>query len=623
MQKTLSFKDKIGILDPTGSKKNPLTDEDYSPEYKKYAKIWSKFPAYEKASDIISSIQENQITMIISGTGSGKSVLIPKFALHYTGYLGKIGMTLPKKVITESAASFAALTLDVKLGNEMGYIYKGSPKSMANENNKMVYMTDGVLIMKFIRDPTLSEFQVIIIDEAHERKIQIDLIMLFLKNLVLSGKRPDLKIIIMSATIDGAKYRKYFETKSFNIVNISGQPNHEINTIFLKEPSKSYLNDGLKLIDKIVDSGNNLDTLFFITASSEAFQLCTNLRIKHPRVYCIEVYGEMDDSLKEFAQSRDKFLELGNYDQKVVMATNVAESSLTIDGLKIVIDSCYELYSYFDPKYGAKILEKRLITQAQALQRRGRVGRTEPGTCYHLLTQQQFNNLEKYPSPDILKQDITMDFLKIINQSRDKNLKSGIDMMNQLMDIPKSEYIEYSIKLFHEYSLINDVGDITTIANDILNFSSEPINRSLFLIYSYKLFCAKEASIIISMIDATSGKISNLFHKSDSICQSRPDKISTNSLLKKMIHKSGDHLTYLNIYQEYINQPDKVSWCRKYGIRSSIFKKVLSDSKKYYYKISDLVRSKQISPSRINNINSEKRIIDALKMSHKHQVAKK
>ena len=297
MNETLNFKDKIGVLDPTGEKPNPLTGKDFSQQYKDLAKKWSSFPAYKKAEDVLKSIADNQITMIISGTGSGKSVLIPKFALHYTNYQGKIAMTLPKKVVTLSAAAFAAQTMDVELGQEMGYIYKGSPKNMSGEKNKMVYMTDGVLIMKFVRDPTLSEFKVVIIDEAHERKIQIDLIMLFLKKLVLSGKRPDLKIIIMSATIDGEKYKRYFASPldknnpnitsepTFNIINISGQPNHEIKTIFLEKEIKSYITEGLKIISNLIDMKIKSDMLFFITTSNEAIQLCRTIRPKYSNTY--------------------------------------------------------------------------------------------------------------------------------------------------------------------------------------------------------------------------------------------------------------------------------------------------------------------------------------------------
>ena len=140
MTEYLTFSDKIGILDPTGLNPNPLTNEPYSSHYKDLAKVWSKLPGYSKAKEIIKSITDNQLTIAIMGTGTGKSVLIPKFALHYTAYKGKIGMTLPKRIITLSTANFAADTLDIKLGEHIGYVYKGSNRTMSGPQNKIVYI---------------------------------------------------------------------------------------------------------------------------------------------------------------------------------------------------------------------------------------------------------------------------------------------------------------------------------------------------------------------------------------------------------------------------------------------------------------------------------------------------
>lgn len=457
MTNNLTFNDKIGVLDPEGKHPNPLTGEPYSDEYKKLGKIWSTYPTYLKAKDILSSIANNQVTIVISQTGSGKSLLVPKLALHYFNYNARIAMTLPKRIITLSAATFNAKTLDVPLGKDIGYQYKGSPKEMANSSNKIIYMTDGILTMKFVNDPTLSEYNVIIIDEAHERRIQIDLILLFLKNLLLSGKRPDLRVIIMSATIDPDKHKQYMSGISTNVINIGGLPNHGITTHFLDNPTKSYMTEGLKLIDGLIGKGIKRDILFFITSSNEALQACKTIRPKYPKVYCIEVYADMDKNLKIYVESRDKFLEIGNYEQRLIISTNVAESSLTIDGLKYVIDSGYELYSYFDPNYIGQVLEKRLISKAQALQRRGRVGRTEAGVCFTLLTEAQFNALEPYPAPDIIRQDITMDILKIMQLTDTKTFDSATIMLNQLMDPPTKDYVNVSYDLFKLYKIIAEL----------------------------------------------------------------------------------------------------------------------------------------------------------------------
>ena len=620
---TTNFENKIGVLDPGGLQLNPLTNEPYTDIYKILGKVWSSFPAFKKAADILTSIAENQITFIISGTGSGKTVLIPKFALHYLNYDGKIAITLPKRVVTLSAAAFAAKTLDVDLGRQVGYIYKGSPREVSNPNNKLVYMTDGTLIMKYVADPLLLEYNIIIIDEAHERKIQIDLILLFLKLLLQSGKRPDLRVIIMSATIDGKKYQKYFSGVSSQIINISGQPNHEIKTHFLDKPSKSYMADGLELIEELVAKYPTKDMLFFITTSNEAIQLCRTIRPAYPKVFCIEVFADMDKDLKLYAETRDKYLELGNYEQKLVMATNVAESSLTIDGLTFVIDSGYELYSSFDPEYFGGTLEKRLITKAQALQRRGRVGRTEPGICYHLLTKLQFEELENYPVPDILRQDITLDLIKIIRSSDEKTYNAGINIMNQLMDPPTKPYTDIAHQLLNMYAIIDTNEKITSIGYKITQFSSIPINRSLFLIYAYEMHCAKEASIILAMMDSLKNKLSNLFFKADTLCDSNCSKPAAKNLIEKLVQKKGDHLTFLKIYQEFKAATDQKIWARKYGIRMDMLNKADRDIKSYYYKIISAFKNPQIGGWESSLADTNKRLIEALRKSHQHLTAKR
>lgn len=616
---------EIGIFDPKGINKNPLTDEDYSDNYRRLATYWSTFPAYKKADEVLKSIMDNQMTFIVSGTGSGKTVLVPKLALHYTDYKGKIGITLPKRNVTLSAAEFAAETLDVELGGPIGYAFKNSPPKMKNKDVKMLYMTDGTLFMHFFKDPYLTNFQVIIIDEAHERKVMIDFLMLFLKNLLLSGKRPDLKVIIMSATIDSAKYQQYFSGITSRIVHISGLPNHEITTHFLDRPTTSYISEGFNMIDSLIKKGIRRDMLFFITTSSEAIQFCKMIKPKYSDVFCIEVYSDMDSAMRLYAQQADKFRELGPYNQKLVVATNVAESSITIDGLKYVIDSGYELYSYFNPESYSKVLEKRLITKAQALQRRGRVGRTEPGICYHLLTEKQFDSLEEFPAPDILRQDITLDFLSVIKMSASKSYTEGLATLMKLMDPPTKPYLQTADKIFKLYNLIDEQGIISKISTEIVQFTGLPINRCLFLIYAYQLYCAKDARIakdaciIVAMIEQLKGKITNMFYKAGTMCESSCKKSSV-ALVKKVSSKKGDHITYLKMFNEYKTTKEPEKWAKQNNIKLGLFKKVAADTRKYYGKLMKISKAPQLS--RAENTSTTNKIMNALRMSHKHLIAK-
>lgn len=621
MTDNLDFNKKIGILDPLGLHENPLTGEPYSENYKKLAKFWSALPAYEKAEEIIQAITDYSLILLVGQTGSGKSLIVPKLALHWTNYRGKIAMTLPKRKVTSAAGIFSAEIADVPLGTHIGYQYKGSPKEASSSDNKILYLTDGLLITRFVKDPNLSEFKVVIIDEAHERRVQIDLLLLLLKKILVSGKRPDLRVIIMSATIDTEKYRKYFEPVSASIIHISGQPNYEITTVFLEKESRSYMIDGFRQIEELVQLPARGDILFFITTSNEALQLCRTVRPKYPRVYCIEVYADMDSQAQTYAMSRDKYMELGNYDQKLVIATNVAESSLTIDGLKYVIDSGYELYSYFDPEVYGQVLEKKLITKAQALQRRGRVGRTAPGTCYHLLTKSQFDALENYPQPSILREDITMNIITIMLSTKSKTLTEAKEYLSELMDEPKKPFIDAATDLYILYKIIDSDDKITAIGKEIAMFSSVPINRSLFMIYAFQLHCAREASTIVAMMERTDGKIKNLFFKADTMCETDCSNIRSKELISRLAQKKGDHLTFLKFFDEYKKVSDKKEWGNMYGVRIQTLKSADDLAKKYFYRLLNFSKAPELS--RVDKVDVKKNLLTALKLSHQHLTARK
>ena len=400
--------EKIGILDPEGKNNNPLTGKPYSDEYKKLARVWSTFPAYKKALEIIADVIKYQVILIVADTGSGKTVLAPKFVLHAFNYDGRVAITFPKQIIAKSSAEFAAKTLDVEVGKEVGYQYKGSPRDSKSTDTKLLYATDGTIVARLLKDPELKDFDAVIVDEAHERKVQIDFLLYLLRETL--KKRPLFRVVIMSATINADLFESYFSKFSFKKIDISGERTYPIQSIFLKSPVRyqEALDEGFKILvttihnDDVSKTGAH-DILFFVTSSSEAFEMCRKLQeelgkkniklTQNDNVFCVEVFAGMNPDNQKLAQDRDLYKTKGNYGRKVVIATNVAESSLTIDGIKFVIDSGFELKSSYDPDHRARRLDRKLITNAQAKQRMGRAGRTEPGVCYHLYTKNDFDNL--------------------------------------------------------------------------------------------------------------------------------------------------------------------------------------------------------------------------------------
>jgi Mimiviridae putative ATP-dependent RNA helicase len=517
---------KVGILDPEGKYPNPLTGEEYSDKYKELGKFWSKFPAYEPAEQIIEDIKDHQVTLVVSGTGSGKTVLLPKFVLHSFGYDANIGITLPKKMITKSSAEFAADTLDVNLGQEVGYQYRG--KSHKSDKTKLLYCTDGTMVARLISDPNLSDFNAVIIDEAHERKVNIDFLLYLLRNVLRD--RPEFKVVIMSATIDLEIFKAYFSEFSFKAVEIGGKTNYPIESIFLNEKldnkSKKYLEEGSKIIkrlmDQIMEEDEKTETedvtgiLFFVTSVSETQNICDTIsNYDAESNVCISVYSGMDSNQEKLATDQDHYIQEypakdGKTKIKLVIATNVAESSLTIEGIKYVIDSGLELSSSYDGVNRVDILEKKLITHAQAKQRMGRTGRTGPGTCYHLYTKDDFeSNMERFPIPAIRSDSITSEILRLMSMPNIETIQNVRKVLENFIEPPNSQTIDADVEYLTKMGMIEN-DKLTELGAAVVDLQLDP-EEAKTMIMAYRLFVFREALAVITLSAACKHSISNLF----------------------------------------------------------------------------------------------------------------
>ena len=570
----------IGILDIKGENPNPLTGEPYSLTYKELAQVWSKFPAYEKAEEIIKQIKDNQVILVISGTGSGKTVLFPKYVFHVLDYSKKIAVTLPKQIIAKSAAEFAAKTLDVKIGQEVGYQYKGSDKEGKSEKTKLLYATDGTIVARLLKDPLLTDFDAVIIDEAHERKVQIDFLLYLLRNVVKS--RPEFKLVIMSATINEEIFKSYFVEEKFITINVGAKTNYPIESTFLDQrvDPKDFLDKGYDIMKEIIKKDDlnkqgSHDLLFFITSVTEAKKICERIG-KDPDLIednlCIEVYSGMDPIKQELAQDKNLFKEKFNKKRKIVLATNVAESSLTIDGIKYVIDSGLEFSSYYDPDLNCKVLERKLITHAQAKQRMGRAGRTESGYCYHLYTKEDFDkNMARFPEPTIRVSNIMGESLKFLAIPEINSFTSLIDIFSKFIEPPREKYIRSAYNNLKTLNLLRD-DKITPLGLIINDMGLDP-QFALACYAAKRLRCLNEVLGICCLLEAGKNNISEFFrfpneiikideYSSDEEKEKTKNQIS--SLNKKFLKtrekfnsKYGDLTSLLKIFVELYEKYDK------------------------------------------------------------------
>jgi pre-mRNA-splicing factor ATP-dependent RNA helicase DHX15/PRP43 len=541
--------DNIGILDPEGKNKNPINNKEYSKTYKELAKGWSELPAYQNAKDIINQIKENQVILITSGTGSGKTVLLPKYALHVLDYKGHIAVTLPKQIIAKSSAEYAALTLDVLLGIDIGYQYKGSDEMGRADNPKILYATDGTIVAKLLKDPLIKDLDCVIIDEAHERKVQIDFLLYLLKHVV--SNRPEFKIIIMSATVNSEIFVSYFAEYKFKAIDIGGKTNYPIQSIFLdRSISKyEYINKGLEIINYLRrknESGKVSDILFFVCSVNETLDVCKRIKNQYRDVECIEVYSGISDEKQEQLKTKT------TTNQRIIISTNVAESSLTIDGIKYIIDSGYEFLSYYDADKRARVLEKKLISQAQAKQRMGRAGRTQPGICYHLYSENDFNNIMiKYPEPSIRLSDITTESVRLMGLEHIRTTKNLLKIYSEFIEPPREKYIRMAVDKMISLGVIEDyeINELGQIISDL----QMDIEQGICIYAGYNLNCIREIIAILTMLECSKG-LNDIFVLP---LDRRADKnLPENKLIiekfnkKRDIfrHKYGDHLSLLQIY---------------------------------------------------------------------------
>jgi superfamily II DNA/RNA helicase len=500
-------------LDYQGLENNFLTNEPYSDNYKKLAEKWSDLPLYknkEQLYNFFESIVNNQVTLVVSGTGSGKTVIIPRLLLKYFMITNKdsedpkrfnsnIVATNPKRLSTISNAEYGASMLDVNLGTSVGYKFRGSPDNVVSDEVKLLYATDGILLAQIYGgDVLLSKYQGIIIDEAHERKIPIDLLLYFFKHVLKN--RPEFKLIIMSATIDVEVFRKFYQDDgiSFGDIEVSGQSNYPIESIYLRPNDKidlfNYMYVGVNQIMKILDEGKEGDILMFVPMQKDLEIGCSMLRKMCPQkvkmsekcnsFYCAEVSAAINDELRDLAISKDRYKSLdSNYTRKIVFATNVAESSITLDGIIYVIDTGLEFGGHFDFSKYSQIMEKKYATQSNIKQRMGRAGRTQPGICYHLYTLDKFNSLEKYPLPDIATSNLNSEMISFFKNQ--KFLSDTVILCSNL--ITPLSFVQFNsiVKYLHFYNIIKIV-KLKNESNDTSEGGNDDSDDSFDITKSYE-----------------------------------------------------------------------------------------------------------------------------------------
>ncbi len=588
------FKEPIGLYDPYGNNINPLTGAPYQNHYKNetipydsgnakglvvpitymnWAYIWSNLPLFSITGEIINSIRNNVITIIKAGTGVGKSFLAGRICSQAFNFQKKVLMTLPKKLLARETASTTAKTCDVVVGEEVGYYFKGSYEIDKNgKESKIIFTTVGSLIRKLTGDdPLLKEYSSIIIDEAHERSVQTDLLILFLNKAL--KERKDLKVVFISATLDTDAFRNYFKDYTFNVVDMGESTSFNIVDYYEKERPLDWQKLAVEKIMNILREKKEGDILVFIKSGSDANKMRSYLepQIKtlngseNPFLVTLEAGSTSDDqryATKEFNYKDHPDSSLNRpYTRKIVFSTNVAESSLTVKGAVFVIDCGLALEDLYNPLYNANALLEKFISQSAVKQRRGRVGRTKDGECYHLYSEKELATFPKFPIPSIQKSDLTMDILDIMKIHYIKNFGDVKNLLNDMMSPPEKKFIDSAqLNLYSMEAITSQDNDavLTELGRAITTFSGLPISLARAVIASYYYHCKYDVIPIVVIIGLLGGRIEGLY------LDYKPRTKLSNAEFKKEVEKYkkkqhrfdskyGDFLTVYNVYTEFRN----------------------------------------------------------------------
>merc|ERR1712238_172027 len=485
---------------------------------------------------------------------------------------GMIGCTQPRRVAAVSVSKRVAEEYGCALGEQVGYSIRF--EDVTSSDTIIKYMTDGMLMREYLADNDLKRYSALMLDEAHERTIHTDVLFGLLKDLC--RRRPDLKIIVTSATLDAEKFSTYFF--KCPIFTIPGRT-FPVEILYTKEPESDYLDACLITVMQIHLSEPAGDVLVFLTGQEEIDTCCETLYTRMealgdlaPELIILPVYSALPSEM----QSRI-FEPAPTGSRKCFVATNIAEASLTIDGIYYVVDPGFSKQKAFNAKLGMDSLVVTPISQASARQRAGRAGRTGPGKCYRLYTEHAFKT-EMLPTnvPEIQRTNLGNVVLQL--KAMGINDLLGFDFM----DPPPVATLVGALETLYALGALDEEGLLTRLGRKMAEFPLEP-NLSKMLILSVDLGCSEEILTITAMLS-----VENPFYRPK-------DKQAQSDMRKAKFHQAeGDHLTLLAVYKGWAASKFSSPWCFENFIQARSMRRA-QDVRKQLVTIMDRYRLLLIS----------------------------
>ncbi|CEM12062.1 unnamed protein product [Vitrella brassicaformis CCMP3155] len=547
-------------------------------------------PIAEKRDEILKAVEENQVVILMGETGSGKTTQVPIY-LHHAGYTSKgvIAITQPRRVAAITVAHRVAQELSSQVGDLVGYSVRF--EDVTSAATKIRFATDGFLLRDCVRDGDFSRYSVLILDEAHERTLATDMLFGLVKRLLVAGKRPQLRVIVMSATLDPSKYGGFFRSAGVvplfggargrgaggvgcvRIVRIPGRQ-HPVEIFHTPAAEEDYVEAASITVMQLHVEQPPGDILVFLPGQDDIEALQQLLEDKRVKLDRLRRHPSPSDPLPPSWQSSsldmlicpiyaalpvdqqvEAFRPTPPHTRKVVLATNIAETSITLPGIRYVVDSGKVKLTTFNPRTGVEMLLRQDVSKAAAMQRSGRAGREAPGQAYRLFTEADSQGLADQTPPEITRADLA----QIVLQMRAYGISNEESF--PFLDAPKEGALDKAVKMLQDLGALDNRG-LTDLGHRLSGLPVVPMHGRL-LLDSMEFGCLEHMLSIVALLSTE-----NVWHhtltserKAD---KERRKRVSTN--FRRLAHPDGDHLTLLKAYHRWNEVSDKVGFCKEHGI---------------------------------------------------------
>eukprot|EP01041_Mallomonas_annulata_P006647 gene6647-13457_t len=538
-------------------------------------------PVVDFKEQLLDEISKNQIIICIGETGSGKTTQIPQFCLDGGLLADKcMAITQPRRVAAITVAERVAEERKVSIGTEVGYAIRFDDRT--SSKTKIKFMTDGILVRECLGDRTLSRYQVIMLDEAHERSIHTDILFGLIK--LACAQRPDLKLIVTSATLNIEKFSTYFN--ACPIIRVPGRV-HPVDIYHSKArqvmttsgPSTNgYIQSAADVVLRIHAEEDDGHILVFLTGQDEVERCCSLIRAgisdrssqnkedaaTDMHLTVLPLYAALSSDLQRLV-----FKRVDSNWRKVVVATNIAETSVTVPHVRYVVDAGYVKQKVYDPSRHMESLVVVPISQVSAEQRAGRAGRTAPGKCYRLYSSDCLSLMTRETIPEIQRSNLS----NVILQLKALGIHDVIGF--DFLDPPSSELIAEALVSLHLLGGLEDNGYLTYIGKRMTAFSVEPVLSRMIL---GSISCSNKHSLDAIIVVAAMMSVEDIWitkhrrgpRREDDERASRQqeeEQQRAETAHNALRHPLGDYHTYLKVFRKWSEAGSSQEWCHQHFIR--------------------------------------------------------